>query len=284
MNINHFYDPKTRTLTYVVWCPATLDAVVVAPVRDFDPGSLRFSEDSINELLAFVEVNDLRVHATLETHVHADHVTAAHRLRERLGSRAIAGSHVLEVRQLFMELLDLQVSPGDGGGFDTLLGDGESFQAGSISVEAIHTPGHTPACVTYRIGDALFTGDALFMPDSGTGRCDFPKGDAGALYDSIVRKLYPLPDEVRVFVGHDYQPAGREVAFETTIGLSKTRNIQVRSDTDRERFIQRRAERDASLALPRLMFHSVQVNIRAGRLPPPDAEGRRFLKLPILGV
>jgi glyoxylase-like metal-dependent hydrolase (beta-lactamase superfamily II) len=281
MNIEPFFEPNTHTLTYIVWDPETLDAVVIDPVLDFDPINLVFSETSIEALLVFVEKYQLRVKAVLETHIHADHITAAHRLRERLGALVVASSKVPVVQQTFKGLLELADQATNGEAFDVLLGHGDCIDAGSLHIRAIHTPGHTPACVTYQVGDAVFTGDALFMPDFGTGRCDFPEGSASSLYDSVMNQLYTLPDETRVFVGHDYLPSGRELAFQTTIRDCKSSNIQIQADTSREQFVTWRSQRDSLLELPRLIFHSVQLNINAGRNPPVNSKGVGFLKLPL---
>ncbi len=281
-NIQHFFDPRTWTLTYVAWDPATRDAVIIDSVLDFDPVNLRFFEESMDKLLAFVSENELAVHGVLETHVHADHITAAHRLRKKLDAKVVASSAVPAIQATFTDLLELNDQPTDGTGFDVLLDHGEVWRAGSLAIRAIHTPGHTPACVTYQIDDAVFTGDSMFMPDFGTGRCDFPKGSAEDLYDSVMERLYTLPDETRVFVGHDYQPGGRPLSFQTTIGESKKANIQLQADTPREQFVQWRAERDATLNLPSLIFNSVQINVNAGRLPTPSERGGRFMKIPVL--
>ena len=282
MEIRPFFDPRTSTLTYVVWDPATRDAVVIDPVLDYDPVRVRVFEDSLQALTAFIDGEGLRVRLVLETHAHADHLSGSQSLKRRYDAGVAIGEHIRDVQEVFGPVFGLGPSfPTDGSQFDRLFRDGEVFQAGSLSIQVIHTPGHTPACVTYCIGDALFTGDALFMPDSGTGRCDFPRGSADALYDSVAGRLYPFPDETRVFVGHDYQPGGRELRYETTIGASKEGNRQLPAGRSKEEFVRFRTERDRTLELPRLLFPSVQVNINAGRLPAVDEEGRRFLKLPL---
>jgi glyoxylase-like metal-dependent hydrolase (beta-lactamase superfamily II)/rhodanese-related sulfurtransferase len=280
MNIQTFFDPETFTATYVVFDPHSRDAVVIDPVLDYDVLASRTSTRSVYRIADFVRERELRVHYVLETHAHADHLSGSQWLREHLGAKIAIGDRIREVQQTFRDALDLPHVAVDGSQFDRLLADGEVITCGTLTFEVIATPGHTPACVTYRIEDAVFTGDALFMHDSGTGRCDFPRGSAEALYDSIAR-LYALPDSTRVFVGHDYQPGGRAVAWETTIGRSKRENPQLRADTGKAEFVALRTARDRTLAPPRLLYPSVQVNIDAGRLPPPHANGRRYLAIPI---
>lgn len=279
MTIEPFFDPRTWTLTYLVWDPATLDAVVVDPVLDYDPIRLRIHDESVQKLLARVAELKLTLRWVLETHAHADHLSGADLLRRRTGAKIAVGARITDVQQVFAGVFQLDDFPCDGRQFDRLVTEGDVLEAGSLRVGVLETPGHTPACVTWRIGDAVFTGDALFMPDQGTGRCDFPNGSPEQLYTSI-RKLYALPDATRVFVGHDYQPNGRPLRWETTVGEEKASNIQLRGDTARDQFVAWRAARDKTLNLPNLIFQSLQVNIRAGALPP-ATDGRRFLKLPI---
>jgi glyoxylase-like metal-dependent hydrolase (beta-lactamase superfamily II) len=282
MNIETFYDPATFTLTYVVHDPATRDAFVIDPVLDYDPLSSRTSTASVERVAAFVQEHGLTLHWVLETHAHADHLSGSQYLKRRFGARVAIGARIVEVQEVFRQVFDLKPSfTADGAQFDRLLADGERFTAGSLAIEVIATPGHTPACVTYEIGDAVFTGDALFIEDYGTGRCDFPRGSADALYTSVHDRLYALPDATRVFVGHDYQPNGRPLRWETTIGASKERNVQLRASTTRREFVERRRARDATLSAPRLLYPSVQVNIDAGRLPPPHDNGRRYLVIPL---
>jgi len=280
--IQHFYDPATFTLTYVVHDPATRDAVVIDPVLDFDPAGARTSTDSVEQVAAYVRRRALRLHYVLETHAHADHLSASQYLRREFDARVAIGERITEVQRTFSGVFDFPGDvPRDGSQFDRLLKDGETLAAGSLAIEVIATPGHTPACVSYRIGDAVFTGDALFIEDYGTGRCDFPGGSAEALYDSVHRRLYALPDATRVFVGHDYQPGGRALRYETTIGTEKQQNVQLKASTSREEFVQFRKSRDATLDPPRLIFPSVQVNVDAGRLPRPRGNGIRYLQLPL---
>ncbi len=282
MKIHSFYEPKTSTLTYVVFDEATRDAIIIDPVLDYDPLPSQTSTGSVEKVVAFVDEQKLRVHYVLETHAHADHISSSQYLRRRLDARVAIGERITEVQKTFQDIFDLGPDfKTDGSQFDRLLKDGEVFNAGSLRIEVIATPGHTPACVSYKLEDALFTGDALFMEDQGTGRCDFPRGSAEALYHSIHERLYTLPDETRVFVGHDYQPNGRELRYETTLGTEKRRNVQLRSDTPREEYIRFRTERDRTLAQPVLLFPSVQVNVNAGRLPEPHANGHRYLSVPL---
>lgn len=284
MQIKHLFDTQTSTFTYVVWDEETKDAIVIDPVLNFDPVNLSFSEDSINELLAFFKENDLKVNHVLETHIHADHVTSASRLREKLGAKLVVSSKINLIQDTFNELLALNDDSLTPDLFDVVLEDGDEFKSGSLAIKGIHTPGHTPACITYQIGDVLFVGDAIFLPDQGTGRCDFPAGSADTLFDTITKKLYSFPDETRVFVAHDYQPGGRELKNETTIGACKAENIHVKTGTSRDSFLDYRKKRDDSLNLPKLIFQAVQLNVRGGALPKPDANGLSMLKIPILGA
>lgn len=281
MEIRHFYDPRTYTLTFVVFDPSTKDAVVIDPVLDYDPLSGLTSTESAEEVSRFIQDNGLRLRWVLETHAHADHLSSSQFLKRRFDAGVAIGARITEVQQTFKDIFDLPANfATDGSQFDKLLQDGEVLKAGSLAIEVIGTPGHTPACVTFKIDDAIFTGDALFMEDYGTGRCDFPRGSAAELYESV-QKLYKLPDATRVFVGHDYQPNGRKLAFESTIGLEKAKNIQLRSDTSKEEYVRFRTERDATLQPPRLLFPSVQVNVDAGRMPAPHANGKRYLMMPL---
>lgn len=281
MEIRAFYDAATYTLTYLVWDPSSKDAVVIDPVLDYDPLASQIDTKSVDEVMAAIDREGLRLRFVLETHAHADHLSASQVLRQRYDAPVAIGKRITEVQATFKGVFDLgDAFATDGSQFDRLLDDEELLQAGTLAVRVLATPGHTPACVSFVIGDALFTGDALFMDDYGTGRCDFPRGSAAELYRSIQR-LYALPDTTRVFVGHDYQPAGREVRWETTIAKSKRNNPQLRADTSEAEFVEFRQARDRTLAPPRLIFQSVQVNVDAGRLPPAHANGRRYLTLPI---
>lgn len=282
MQIQTFFHPATSTLTYLVFDPQSRDAIVIDPVLDYDPLSSSTATTSLEVLAAFVVEHGLRIHHVLETHAHADHLSGSQYLARRFDAKVGIGARIREVQQVFREVFDLPASfRSDGSQFDRLFDDGETIVAGTLALEVIATPGHTPACVSYRIADAVFVGDALFVEDYGTGRCDFPAGSADALYTSIHERLYALPDATRVFVGHDYQPNGRALRYETTIGASKERNIQLRASTTRAEFVALRTARDATLAPPRLLYPSVQINVDAGRLPPPHANGRRYLSIPL---
>jgi len=280
MKIQAFFDPNTFTLTYVVFDPASRDAIVIDPVLDYDPLASRTSTKSLDEVAAFLRQHELHVHYTLETHAHADHLSGSQWLKQHFGAKVAIGERIRDVQETFRTALDLGHLATDGSQFDQLLADGDVLVAGTLRIATIATPGHTPACVTYRIDDALFTGDALFMPDYGTGRCDFPSGSADALYDSVMR-LYALPDELRVFPGHDYQPGGREIAWQTTIGQSKRDNIQLRAETGKREFVTMRTSRDRTLSPPRLLYPSIQINLDAGHMPPAHANGVRYLVTPI---
>ncbi|MCA9596639.1 MAG: MBL fold metallo-hydrolase [Myxococcales bacterium] len=281
MQIKGFFDDRTYTVTFVVWDESSRDAVVIDPVLDYDPvGSFTFTE-SVNQVSDFVRDEKLRLRWVLETHAHADHLSASQLLKKRFEAPVAIGENIKTVQKTFKGLFGLDDGfATDGSQFDRLLSDGETLEAGTLRVEVIATPGHTPACVTFKIGDAIFTGDLLFMDDYGTGRCDFPAGSAEAMYDSM-QKIYALPDATRVFVGHDYMPGGREPAWESTVAKEKERNPQLSAKTTREQFIQMRTARDATLAAPKLLFQSVQVNIDAGHLPPPAENGHRYFRLPL---
>mgnify|MGYP001571119358 CR=1 FL=1 len=284
MDVKAFYDPGTNTLSYVVYDAAARDALVIDPVLNYDAAASTTETRSVDEVVGFVQQQGLRVHCILETHAHADHLSGSQALKKHFPAALLAiGAGITRVQQVFKEAFDLPASfETDGRQFDRLLNDGETLRAGTIAVEVIFTPGHTPACASYKIGDLLFTGDALFMPDFGTGRCDFPAGSARELYRSITRRLYALPEDTRVFVGHDYQPGGRELRYETTIGESRRGNVQLPAGRSEEDFVKFRTERDKTLSAPKLLFQSVQVNIDAGRLP--SASGRnqvRYLRVPV---
>lgn len=277
-----FFDPASHTWSYLVADPETRCALVIDPVLDFDAASGRTGTASAEALLAAVDGQGLKLDWVLETHAHADHLSAGHWLRrQRHGLRIGIGEGIRTVQATFRDIFHLgSAFPVDGSQFDRLFRDGDSFALGRIQVQVIATPGHTSDSVSYLIGNSLFTGDSLFMPDAGTARCDFPGGDAAVLYQSIQR-LYELPDETLVYVCHDYGPNGRAMACKTTIGDQKAANIHVRPDTDEDSFILRRTTRDQTLAMPALMLPAVQVNIRAGALPAPESDGHRYLKLPL---
>ena len=281
--IKTFYDDATNTLTYVVWDEASKDAVVIDPVLDYNPIGSKVSDESYQQVVDFVNDQQLKLHFVLETHAHADHLSSSQLFRDEFPNIQVAISErIRQVQKVFKGVYNLPDTFVTGGEqFDRLLQDFEEFQAGTLTIKALPTPGHTPACVSYLIGDAVFTGDALFMPDYGTGRCDFPAGDAATLYQGVTENLYSLPDETRVFVGHDYQPGGREVAWESTIGEEKAKNIQLNAETTADGFVTFREERDATLAAPKLIYQSILVNIEAGHLPQQESNGQRYLKIPL---
>jgi glyoxylase-like metal-dependent hydrolase (beta-lactamase superfamily II) len=281
MEIKPFYDPATYTLTFVVFDAETRDAVVIDPVLDYDPLGSVTATRNVEAVAAFIRERELKLHWVLETHAHADHLTGAQYLKRRFEAGVVIGHRITEVQETFRGVFDLPDMKTDGSQFDRLVRDGETLSAGALNIRVLETPGHTPACVSYLIGDALFTGDALFMEDYGTGRCDFPRGDAAALYHSVHDKLYALPEATRVFVGHDYQPGGRAMKYETTIGASKRQNVQLRAETTEAEFVAFRKTRDGTLQAPRLLFPSIQVNIDAGILPASHGNGVRYLKVPL---
>ena len=275
------FDEATHTVSYVVWDPTTCRAAIIDPVLDYDHRTGRVSHRSADDLLGFAAGQGLSVDWVLETHAHADHLSAAPYLKEKTGAPIGIGARITEVQRTFAPVFGLDDVSGDGREFDRLFRDGETIAIGGLQVEVMHTPGHTPACVSYRIGEAVFVGDTLFMPDYGTARADFPGGDARTLYRSIHR-LLALPDATRLYLCHDYKAPGRDhFAWETTVGEEKTRNIHVGGGVDEASFVAMREARDATLAAPVLLLPSLQVNIRAGRLPDPDRDGRRFLRIPL---
>jgi glyoxylase-like metal-dependent hydrolase (beta-lactamase superfamily II) len=280
--VTPFFHADSCTWTYVVADDATRQAAIVDPVLDFDAKSGRTGTTSAQKLVDHARAQGLDVRWLLETHAHADHLSAGHWLKTAFPAAMLAiGEGIRTVQATFRPIFDLGADfATDGSQFDHLFADGERFAVGAIDAEVIAVPGHTNDSVAYRIGDALFVGDSIFMPDGGTARCDFPGGDAGMLYRSIHR-LFALPDDTRVFVCHDYAPGGRAYACETTVGAEKAGNIHVRDGVDEAAFVAVRTARDATLAMPALLLPSVQVNIRAGRLPEPDANGVRYLKLPL---
>lgn len=279
MNIQDFYDEVTSTLTYVVHDGKT--GVVIDPVRDFDPKSGRTSEGSAEAVAQYIDAQRLVIPYVIDTHAHADHLTALPFFTGRYDARTVTGSRVGEVQRTFRDIYNLGPNfPVDGRQFDVLLDEGEELHVGSFHVKAMHTPGHTPAHMSWQIEDAVFVGDTLFMPDYGTARCDFPGGSAEQLYDSIQR-LYRLPASTRLFMCHDYQPGGRPLRFETTVEEQKEANIHVNARRTKAEFVEFRTRRDAELAMPVLILPSIQVNIRAGQLPEPESNGVSYLKIPL---
>lgn len=280
-SVTAFFDDATFTVTYVVADPDSARAAIIDPVLDYDPASGRTSMASADKVARFVGDNGLDVDWILETHVHADHLTAAPYLKEKLGGRIAIGSNVAAVQEAFKGVFNIEDLATDGSQFDHLFEDGDEFELGSIAGSVIGTPGHTPACITYVVGDAAFVGDTLFMPDFGTARTDFPGGDAGMLYDSIQRIL-ALPGETRLFLCHDYKAPGRdEFAWETTVAEQREANVHINQGVSRDEFVAMREGRDSELGMPRLILPSIQVNVRAGRLPEAEANGVRYLKIPL---
>ena len=268
-------------MTYLVWDPATRQAAVIDPVLDYDHRSGKASTASADRVLDAARADDLTIAWVLETHAHADHLSAAPYIRQRTNARVAIGEHIRDVQTIFRPVFNLDDVSGDGSEFDRLLKDGETLQIGQLTVEVLHTPGHTPACVSYRIGDAVFVGDTLFMPDYGTARADFPGGSARTLYLSIQR-LLALPPQTRIFLCHDYKAPGRDsYAWETTVAEERARNVHVREGIDEEAFVAMRQQRDATLAAPTLLLPSIQVNIRAGQLPRAESNGVQYLKIPV---
>jgi glyoxylase-like metal-dependent hydrolase (beta-lactamase superfamily II) len=280
-HIQAFFDEATFTVSYLVGDPDTSQAVVIDPVLDFDPNSGKAGVRSADAILTAASDGGWRIVMVLETHAHADHLTAAPYIKAKTGAKVAIGEHIREVQQLFRPVFDIDDLKPDAGDFDVLLADGERFKVGSIEIEVLHTPGHTSADVSYRIGDAVFVGDTLFMPDYGTARADFPGGDAHQLYRSI-RKLLSLPRETRLFMCHDYKAPGRDrYAWETTVGEERDRSVHIHDGVSEEEFVAMRHARDATLAAPRLLLPSIQINVRAGRFPPPETNGVRYLKIPL---
>ncbi len=280
-DVKGFYDPDTSTITYVIRDPAGEACAIVDPVLDYDPKAARTATRSADRVLQHLRSEGLRVQWILETHVHADHLSAAAYLKEALGAPVAIGARVTEVQRHFAPLFDLGPGfPVDGSQFDRLLQDGDRLALGALEIEVMATPGHTAACVSCRCGDCVFVGDTLFMPDYGAARTDFPGGDARTLYRSI-RRLLALPADVRLFTGHDYRPGGREARWESTVAQQNADNPMVNERIGEDEFVAKRQARDRELAAPVLILPSLQVNIRAGRLPEPAANGIRYLKLPL---
>ncbi len=279
-----FFDPATNTVSYLVSDPATKAAVIIDPVLDYEPKGAKLGTASADAILAAAAAAGLEILWVLETHVHADHLSAGDYIRRQTGAGIAIGARITEVQKIFAALFEADDVTPDGSQFDRLLADGTELPLGDLSIRVLATPGHTPGCVTYVIGDAAFVGDTMFMPDYGTARTDFPGGNAEALYQSIQRIL-ALPDATRVFVGHDYLPAGRDhFEWESSVAVQRSSNIHVGGQHSHDEFVAMRQARDATLAPPLLILPSLQVNIRAGALPPASPKGRHFLKLPITRV
>lgn len=285
MQIKEFFHQDTSTYSYVVTDSKTKCCAIIDSVLDYDAASGRTATVAADELVAYVKQQGLTVEWLLETHVHADHLSAAPYLKQQLGGLLAIGEHILEVQEVFGKLFNAGTEfTRDGRQFDRLFKDGDVFAIGQLKARVLHTPGHTPACVSYVIEDAVFVGDTLFMPDYGTARCDFPGGDAQTLYQSI-QKLFALPDETRMYMCHDYKAPGREeYLFLTTVGEERQNNIHVHQGVSEQEFVTMRTERDAGLSMPRLILPSVQVNMRAGELPPEEDNGVSYLKIPLNAV
>jgi len=279
--IQAFFDEPTNTVSYLVWDPDSRHGIAIDPVLDFDPASGLVDDDSVGELLGVAEREGIVIDWVLETHIHADHLSGAPLIKTRTGASIAIGEHVREVQNIFRPIFGAADVKAQGGDFDRLLADGDRLEVGGLSIEVMHTPGHTPACVSYRIGDAVFVGDTLFMPDYGTARTDFPGGCARQLYRSI-RKLLSLPPETRLFMCHDYKAPGRDqFAWETTVAEERRSNRHIHDGIGENEFVAMREERDRGLCTPRLLIPSIQVNMRAGRFPPADEQGVRYLRVPV---
>jgi glyoxylase-like metal-dependent hydrolase (beta-lactamase superfamily II) len=279
--IKAFHDPVTSTMSYVVACPATRRAAVIDSVLDYEWRTARTGTASAEAILAFCKIEGLAIEWILETHIHADHLSAGGFLKERTGARLAIGEFVSAVQRTWIDIYGLgDAVPPDGRQFDHRFRDGEPFSIGQLEARVLHTPGHTPACVTYVVGDCAWIGDTLFMPDFGSARCDFPGGDAAVLYRSI-RRLYELPGATRLYVCHDYKPNGRALAWEATVAEHRRANVHAAEGTDEASFVAMRTRRDKTLTAPDLLLPAVQVNIRGGRLPPAEADGRRYLRWPL---
>jgi len=279
--IQAFFDEQTFTITYLVSDPATRHAVIIDPVLDYDPKNARTATRSADRVLDAVKAGDLTVDWILETHAHADHLSAAVYLKDATGAKVAIGEHIKDVQKVFAPIFDAKDVTGDGAQFDRLLRDGETLSAGGLSIEVMSTPGHTPGCVSYQISDNVFVGDTLFMPDYGTARTDFPGGDAHALYRSIQRIL-SLPPQTHLWMCHDYKPPGRDTyLWHSTVGEQRAHNVHIHDGITEEQFVATRVARDKTLAAPVLLLPAVQVNIRAGQMPPRDANGQVYLRLPV---
>jgi glyoxylase-like metal-dependent hydrolase (beta-lactamase superfamily II) len=279
--IKSFFDPGTWTFTYVVYEKPNTPCVVIDSVMNYDPKSARTSTTSADEVIDFIQKNHLQLAWILETHAHADHLSAAPYIQKQLGGKIAIGYHIQDVQKVFKGIFNLEPEfKVDGSQFDYLIEEGKNLEFGNLSIHPIFVPGHTPACMAYEIGDAIFVGDTLFMPDVGTARCDFPGGSANNLYKSI-QKILSYPDNTRLFMCHDYPPSNRPVAYETTVAKQKKDNIHIHDGISEEQFVEMRTKRDKTLQMPVLLLPSIQVNVRAGHPPPPENNGKRYLKIPL---
>ncbi|MGH1329663.1 MAG: MBL fold metallo-hydrolase [Paracoccaceae bacterium] len=282
--VQAFFDPATNTISYVVRDPGSTACAVVDSVMDIDYAAGRITYDHADQIIAYIEAEGLDLQWLIETHVHADHLSAAPYIQSKLGGKIGIGEKITVVQETFGKVFNEGTEfQRDGSQFDRLFKDGDTYQIGGLTAFVMHTPGHTPACMTHTMGNATFVGDTLFMPDGGSARADFPGGDAGILFDSI-QKLLSLPEDMRLFMCHDYGPNGRDIAWETTVGAEKEHNIHVGAGKSKAEFVKFRTARDAELDMPRLILPSLQVNMRAGALPPKDEAGKTFLKVPINGL
>ncbi|WP_137111418.1 MBL fold metallo-hydrolase [Rhodobacter sp. SY28-1] len=282
--VKGFFDPATNTISYVVKDPASTACAIVDSVMDIDYAAGRITYDHADEIISYVRENGLKVEWLIETHVHADHLSAAPYIQRQLGGKVGIGRNITVVQDTFGKVFNEGTEfQRDGSQFDRLFDDGDTYTVGAMVCTALHTPGHTPACMTHLMGNAAFVGDTLFMPDGGSARADFPGGDAGQLYDSI-QKVLSLPGEMRLFMCHDYGPNGRDIRWETTVADERAHNIHVGAGKTREEFVAMRTARDKTLAMPKLIIPSLQVNMRGGDLPPADKDGNRYLKVPINGL
>lgn len=279
--IKAFFDPNTWTFTYVVYEAQTSSCVIIDSVLDYDPKSGRTRTASADKVIDFIQTHQLKTEWILETHAHADHLSAAQYLKIKLGGRIAIGDHIKTVQSVFKGVFNLESSfQADGKQFDYLLAENEIIKCGQLSIECLFVPGHTPACMAYKVDDAIFVGDTMFMPDVGSARCDFPGGDAKALYESV-RRLLSFPDHTRLFMCHDYPPDGRAVKFETTVAEQRKSNIHLKDGMSESAFIEMRSKRDATLEMPVLILPAVQINIRAGSMPPSENNGISYLKIPL---
>jgi glyoxylase-like metal-dependent hydrolase (beta-lactamase superfamily II) len=279
-DVTGFYHEDTGSIAYLVVDPATKRAAIIDPVLDYDEKAGRITPQSADAMLAAIRERGLTVEWILDTHPHADHLSAAHYLKEKLNAPMAIGEKIVAVQKLWKAIYNLPDFPADGSQWDRLFADGDTFAIGSIPARVIFSPGHTLASISYVVGDAVFMHDTLFQPDSGSARTDFPGADTGALYDSIV-KILGFPDDTRLFTGHDYRPNGRPAAWESTIGEQKRANIHFKDNPSRDAYVAMRQKRDKTLPMPRLILHALQVNMRGGRLPAPEDNGRSYLKIPI---
>lgn len=282
MQVEHFYDIDTYTLTYLVYDAKTKDAVLIDPVLNYEANSSTISFQQLELIKSFIDQLSLNLHYSIETHAHADHLSSSVYLKKYFPQIKIGISkNITKVQSVFKDIFNFKNLKTDGSQFDLLFSENEVIQAGSINIKIIETPGHTPACTSLLIEDMLFTGDSLFMPDYGTGRCDFPAGCSSDLYNSVHNKIYTLPEETKIFVGHDYQPGGRELKYQTTVKESKEQNIQLKYNTTKEEFIEFRNKRDKTLNAPKLLLQSVQVNINAGHFQEAEDNKTHYLKIPL---